>query len=571
MKKMRFPAVLTFILIVLVNIGILLYFYSGIENVYFQQDEWHKIGKAIYYARVDFLDMFRQKFGFHFIPLATTYYTISYLLFGINAGQYLIAGIVLQAVAGYLVYGVTRRLFGSAPVSLVLMYLFLINPGIHQVMLNEMVSLYTLSFILVLSAFIALYDGIKRSVLSTKRLVIVAVFTVAAFMMLEVWIALFVLLPAFAFVLKPSKKLITASAVRIYVLALVLVVGIFAYGRIMASPSPVPNSAPMKLSFVYNAVTVPVKFIVEYSVGLRNIYAISAFYQKNISYYRSDPSINQDLMAITASYEIILYYLFALLCAAAAVILAVSKSDADNKKVRAVLVFGLLWIALLGVTISPQGRYFLALESRYLYLGALGVLLSLGSLARILGLVSSKNSLTRQVFIICAGIYILVWSRYSYMNINTEKEQVLQISSVRRRIVSQILDIQPNLPKKTIIYMYCTDGCASNTEYGQLPEWVVPFQNGFGWTLLVMYADKNPGYYAPFFEDLYFWERMATGYRAYGDIGFGYVTEFDDLTEYMKTYGIPEEDVLIFAYDSGLRNITKVQYDAYMHPKIPGI
>ena len=28
--------------------------YNGLGEVYFQQDEWHKIGKAIYYTHVDF-------------------------------------------------------------------------------------------------------------------------------------------------------------------------------------------------------------------------------------------------------------------------------------------------------------------------------------------------------------------------------------------------------------------------------------------------------------------------------------------------------------------------------------
>ena len=118
--------------------------------------------------------------------------------------------------------------------------------------------------------------------------------------------------------------------------------------------------------------------------------------------------------------------------------------------------------------------------------------------------------------------------------------------------------------------MYCSDGCVANTRLGQLPEWVVPFQNGFGWTLLIQYAQKDPRRYAHYFKDLYFWERNAVGYREYNGSGFGYVNTFADLESIKDTYGVARTDIIVFEYNSGLNQIRKISYDEYVetHPKI---
>ena len=143
------------------------------------------------------------------------------------------------------------------------------------------------------------------------------------------------------------------------------------------------------------------------------MYAIASYYQKNISYYRSDPSVNQGLMAVTSGYEIVLYYLFALLCAATALIIALVKKGERTKRYLTILFFGIMWVVVLGGAISPQGRFFLAPESRYLYLGSFGVLLILGSLYALLQSIAYPYRLTKVAFVSVTMVYVIFWSSYS--------------------------------------------------------------------------------------------------------------------------------------------------------------
>ena len=119
---------------------ITLVFYSGIGKVYFQQDEWFKTGKSIYYTYYDFAALWTRRFGFHYYPLQNLLFIAQYLVFKMNVPLYMYTSVVLQALAGVFVFVFLKKVFNNRLLALFLTFLFIINPGNYQVVLNEMVS-----------------------------------------------------------------------------------------------------------------------------------------------------------------------------------------------------------------------------------------------------------------------------------------------------------------------------------------------------------------------------------------------------------------------------------------------
>ncbi len=120
------------------------------------------------------------------------------------------------------------------------------------------------------------------------------------------------------------------------------------------------------------------------------------------------------------------------------------------------------------------------------------------------------------------------------------------MSTVRKSILNDINKQYPKLSPKTIIYV------ESDMPYYGLPigENVVPFQSGFGQTLLVWYyfhGDKLP---SCFFENSWLYDLLAQGYRSCLGQGFGYFRHYDDLVSGVKNYDISLSSVIAFSWNS---------------------
>lgn len=534
---------------------LLLVFYYGIDKVYYQQDEWYTFGKTIYYGYANLPSVFTQMYGIHYVPLANLYYIVEHVLYGISPKHYLYTGLLMQSGAGVLFYILLTKLLRNKYLAFFLSTLFVINVEIYQVILNEVISYYMLSSILALVLFIKLYNYIttQKSLAFSQGFLITALFA-SVILVHEAWFSLLILIPLFIMLFKsPSFKLNLSSVNK----KIILVAGAFILIRlILFFILPSDNidlrysQGSHKVATIYNIATVPLKVTTQYTIGLENLYSAAKFYQSKISHYRDDVTVNQDLMAITVVYDLVVFYMSLGLILAILFILYLSKPNLKftNKNFK-VLVFSLSWIIIMGVMISPQGRFFTSIESRYVYLFGIGINLLLGSLFYLLW--EGKSRYLRFLTIISAVLYFFIWTTYSYNQIQVIKKQLINVSSIRKGIIDQIKIIQPVLHSKTIFYLSCEDDCYSNSVLGMPKEWIVPFQNGFGWTLLVVYSNQDIHKYAPFFaKDTFLWERLATGYKEIDKTGFGYFTDASDLKDAISKYKLDSSNVVALKYIS---------------------
>lgn len=540
-----------------------LFYYWGIDKVYFQQDEWFKTGKSIYYFYSDIGKLWTNKFAFHYYPILNLFFIAEYLIFKLQVSYYLYLGIALQSVAVLFFYQLSKRLLGNKIVSFLLSFLFLINPGIHQVMLNEMGSLYKIALILMLGVFIFLYDQIEKDKeLKTKPILLLAIFYAVATFIFESMLVLLVLIPVFYMLFKSGKNFIKLDRKNIFILTGAVV---FTALRLLLQAklpvdAPLPMQGSLLISTLYNAATTPYKFLIEYLFGLHTILYFADIYSQKIFYFLHEPGINLSLIAITTGYEILVYFLAGTILFTTSVLLVLAHSQTKiYKRIVRVLVFTFFWMILNSLVIAPQGRIFTSVESRYLYISGAGVLWFLGSFTILIWEKYRESLLIKSMIVLVTIVYIGVWSIYSYYLINIEKQTIIKVSLVREKIINQFTSLYPRLPDTSVFYVYCSDDCTSNYLYGMPKKWVVPFQNGLGWTLLSVYSNDNPKKYAPFFSNYLFWDSKSAGYRKIGNTAFGFFTDEKALKQAIKENSLTASDIIVLSYESKKYKLTPVK------------
>ena len=88
----------------------------------------------------------------------------------------------------------------------------------------------------------------------------------------------------------------------------------------------------------------------------------------------------------------------------------------------------------------------------------------------------------------------------------------------------------------------------------------MPFQSGFGQTLLVWYNAYGEPFPACFFNDQFLYVQLSQGYRECEGRGFGYFREEGKLDKFMEQSSIKKDEVVGFQYiasEEKLVDITK--------------
>lgn len=207
------------------------------------------------------------------------------------------------------------------------------------------------------------------------------------------------------------------------------------------------------------------------------------------------------------------------------------------------------WIAFLVLSFLPYiiiSKSYSYLESRYYYVAsaAWGVIL-----AWVIAIIFKKIKIriVRMCVILIYSIFIFV----HIANINTQIIQMVNISQTRIKLISELKRLKPNLKNdKNIFYI------TGDTDY-YLPGNRIPFQNGFGYTLMTLYYgdNKTP---SKLLEDHFLFDIGSQGYEEEGGKGFGYFYDKIKLKEVLKQYKLTENNVIEFSYSSKDDKFTKL-------------
>lgn len=212
-----------------------------------------------------------------------------------------------------------------------------------------------------------------------------------------------------------------------------------------------------------------------------------------------------------------------------------------RKEKSEVAEYVMFWLAFSLFSFIPYivlAKDFSYLESRYYYVPVAGAAFLL---AWLLGRV--RKFVGKAVFF---GVAIPLYLLYLLLHASVVRHAIgdqIALSNTRRDFITQLKTQVPTLDNKKNVF-YTT----SDRHYWADTN-MLPFQQGSGYTLMVLYYDsgKIP---QSFLKDGYLFEIGSQGYRESGDIGFGFFYDEKALDEAITTYKLPKDSIIRLKYDS---------------------
>lgn len=289
----------------------------------------------------------------------------------------------------------------------------------------------------------------------------------------------------------------------------------------------VQSLSPLKI--IYNFITVPIKVICQSIIPIEIIRAFAEFiariFPKEIAGEVGTTAF--DLFVVKRVMEAIS------LLASIAIFVWVTIKHSRSK----IINFGLAWIiinSLIFAFAPERSSVVFTIDSRYLYFTSIGAAIVIASVFAKINLRNKFSAGIILLIIIIPNLYFL------NLNLKTNMDQ----GRVRKGILANITNRVPDLPDRTIFYTI------SNQSYYGLPpeEKILPFQSGFGQTLLSWYYPTE-NFPKEFFTERFLWEINSQGYKEVDNIGFGYFRDMDLLKETIKQYNLPRESLFAFTWD----------------------
>lgn len=530
---------------------------------FFQQDEWGIFGNSIYrlLTHNNFLELIRPFSGFtHFTPITTIINITSLKIFGTQYQYYAYYAIVNQAINSILVYILARIVTKNTILSLLAGIVFSSYAISHQATtwLATNVGTEGSTFFLLLSLiFISRYIFEKRTM---RNLFLSFVFFIISIGIKENTAFVIIFYSLVLFLVEKKNKVISVLKILspFYIL-----IFIYIFMRIVLSFSAPPTagteeqlSQPSPSVYIFRIFALPIRaisqaFIPEqYIIMLANGLIMTAYPQFLVDKKIPDPPIAQSVAVDIISF---------VLTVAILILGSVFYFRSKDKIKRRILVFSLLFITtsvLPLIFIPGRAGFFNIFESRELYLSSIGASITLALIITSLsGLIAKKISFLKGEYVV---VFIIV-AVFLFINMKTIRDHLHIINArgnVRKNILTQIINKYPNLTQKTVFYV------ESDVSFYGLPatEKIMPFQSGFGQTLLIWYFIKGEKFPACFFDYRYdfLYNIYSQGYKECEGRGFGYFRKLQDLKLAIKENTLPRDSVIGFRFDSHTNSLAEI-------------
>lgn len=535
-----------FIYIILL-LSITLYTFWDIRLIFYQQDEWKVLGE--YFAMNSFREIFDRVNSFkailgegRILSLVTGYL----LLKGFPFESYPLAlySFLLHFLNGILVYWLGNKLIGNKLYSLVAAIFFIVCAVSYNTVSWYSTSIGTLPAVsLILLSVLFFWKGIegknKYSFLAFFLLFFSQLFK-------EIGYFLFLFLPLSEFLYK-RLNVKTFLKKYWYFLATFFTVSVYRVSQLNSySSESVVFTQTGSSNFL---LTVLLRVILYPFTSISLVYFPSDFFISagkifTNSYYPFFPSEHYNLIVQSAVLD-----LLAIIFSFLIILISIFVSIKNNKLARKNIIFTFILIISSYLPYTILSKNYSYLDSRYYYLGAASAGILLGFL--VLGVTSlfKKFYLKSAVFLL--AVLFLVW----HVGITKSGlKDLANISIERKDILNQILKFKPTLDERNVFYIegdrqfYLSEGNP------------VPFQQGFGYTLLV-WLDKDRKQFKDLLKVGALWDLGSQGYFETGSGSFGYFRDKNLLTKTLREKQLTQDFVTAFYYDSKDKKLKKLNLE----------
>lgn len=524
-----------------------LIFYLKLFKGFFQQDEWY--GYAWYILHKDL--SFWQTTSFFFAPSIGHYNPLSigtvhmlFSIWGLNYQNFLVLSILLHALITLCVFYLAKIIFkGRLSLAILTALLFSLFAASYQATGWVVANIATQSATLlgVISA-ILFFKFLEKE--NRKYFVSAMVLLVVSLLFKEITIGL---LPLFlgVYVLFNKKRKLNKKVIFWIVLVGILYV-LFRVSMLFAPNTTGDQIITQSQDFskiVYNFVTVPFKALSQTVFPSDFIKLVSTeiarIFPEKIAGTYGSPQF--EYFVVKRVMEAVSLVSFGIIMFIA--IFTVRK----NKEYSKIALLSLGWIIINALIFSFAPEYsgtIFVVDSRNLYFISIGVALLIVLAIKVLSNKSHKKLL-------------LLFSAILFLNIfwlNKNLTEYIQRGETRKYILNQISAKYGDLPGRVVFYT------ESDISYYGLAESdkILPFQSGFGQTLLAWYY-KDELFPKEFFENKFLWEIRSQGYKEVDGRGFGYFRDLNLLVHVVNENKISKESIIAFRWRSKegvLTNIT---------------
>lgn len=538
MKKIN-PLKNNFVVFIIISV-LVFTSYWGLWNAFFQQDEWAGLGNFYSLQGLGtkelvkelYTSMFGRGLG-HFLFWTPAVNYVRYAALGLNYMPYVLLSLVLHASASVLVLLLALELSKDKIVALFALLFFIVASSASQAVLWVGTSLPTQMatiFSIVTVYFWTLWLKNEKK----KDFLISTVSFVLAIGFKETALFLFILLPALTVLKKPglTKKilLVVGFAGLAYAATRILLTGSFTQIFTLAHTF-LSNFTKILLTGVAQAI-LPQEIILNLADKILSLGVFKFVPIKGITAY--------DIFLQERVVTPFLYVLSLLLLFSLVILIRRQKGKIRDSLLVGLLIFVLSFLPLMFIPTGELSAVFLS--PRGLYIPLIGTAIIFGVMTKLL--FNKKSAiLIVPLFFFMAHIFTL----------RSQVDDLVHLGQGRKAILNTIKNAYPNLPGNVVFYT------ESDKSYYGLPEEekIMPFQSGFGQTLLIWYypSERWP---REFLQNRFLWEITDKGYKEADGRGFGYFRDFGLLKSTVRQYNIPTSSVIAFSWDSKTKNLADI-------------
>ena len=518
--------------------------YGKMFYAFFQQDEWWGYSQYILHrtdgAKELISYFFAPSLG-HFTPL-TLIVLYGLFSFGMNYHLFATVSILLHLVSVFLVYWFAKLIFKDLKLAILTALLFGLSASAYQGtswVAADIATHGATIFGLLSSIFFFKYLDIQK----VKYLYFSLVILFVSLLFKEIGVGLLVFFPILFIALSSCTKKEKFSVIKTF-LVICLIYIVFR-GSMLFIPQTKRSTTVFQYQsskiIAYNFLTVPIKAISQSILPEAEMRNISELVTSHLGTKLTGQkgSVTYEVFVTEKVAETLSLTFSMLLIVVSICIFLKNKSNGLAK----IMISGLIWIiinSLIFAFAPERSGVITIIDSRYLYFVSIGTTFFIVSLTYLL----LKNR--RCVFFVLTSLVILnIFWLDRQLSIYVEK------GTIRKRILNTIKRDYSQLPLKVIFYT------ESDKSYYGLPpsERIMPFQSGFGQTLLVWYTSE---YKFPndFFQNKFLWGITDQGYKELDDQGFGYFRDFSKLVKAVEDEKLSFGSVISFRYDSESQMLT---------------
>lgn len=533
--------------------------FGKLPRTFFQQDEWAIFGNIIFTDKAG-ISLFDRFFVYeqytHLVPFSNALTLVQYRLYGIDFAPYAITSVAFHLVNAFLVFVLAFVLLKKKWLAVLSGGIFLINSISHQAVTWIATSAGTETSTTVLLLSLISFGAYVTDGERTRRLLWVSlVLFIFSLGFKETSLFVFLFYPLFWFIFSRKRSIFSARKIILPLgIAGLLYVSVRLYFFSALSTSIISQpelSQPPFPVYLYRMVALPIRILAQSFVpvpfilkGARGLVLLA--YPHFVTDHTPDPYVVE-----SAGADILSFFIF---CVILMVRYFVQRWK--NKNVTRLFDVSLIFItmsALPFIVVPGVAGYLSLIDGRHLYLTGIfsAVLLAIVIYTAVAWLRKKRFAVLSVILLI--GLV----GAYHILKIGKDIDYQVALAKVRVPILEQIISTYPTLPKNVVFYV------SSDTPYYGLPyeEPIVPFQSGFGQTLLVWYNERGENFPACFFEKQYLYVLLSQDYKECAGRGFGYYRKADALEQAVGQFHIRPEQVIAFQYNSGTNTLVDITKD----------